>query len=112
MLMATLREGAPAPAPSKVMIAAAKPFIPKLDDAKTPLPSERSFALSSASSRAAELGSAAARRRRPNASEDEIAGAVCLRVARTEPQSSRRRRARAAPVGCFAPTRNERQRSD
>jgi hypothetical protein len=28
MLMATLREGSPAPAPSKVMLAAAKPFIP------------------------------------------------------------------------------------
>ena len=32
MLMATLREGSPAPAPSKVMIAAAKPFIPSADD--------------------------------------------------------------------------------
>ena len=30
MLMATLREGSPAPAPSKVMIAAAKPFIPNV----------------------------------------------------------------------------------
>jgi rare lipoprotein A len=29
MLLATLREGAPAPAPSKVMVAAAKPFIPE-----------------------------------------------------------------------------------
>jgi rare lipoprotein A len=52
MLMATLREGSPAPAPSKVMVAAAKPFIPKPDDeAKAPLPSERSYALASASSR-------------------------------------------------------------
>ena len=34
MLMATLREGAPAPAPSKVMIAAAKPFIPNTDKGK------------------------------------------------------------------------------
>jgi rare lipoprotein A len=29
MLLATLREGSPAPAPSKVMVAAAKPFLPK-----------------------------------------------------------------------------------
>jgi rare lipoprotein A len=54
MLMATLREGSPAPAPSKVMIAAAKPFIANLDDGKdAPLASAsaRSFALSSASTR-------------------------------------------------------------
>jgi rare lipoprotein A len=37
MLLATLREGSPAPAPSKVMIASAKPFLPKAD------PSERPF---------------------------------------------------------------------
>ena len=45
MLMATLREGSPAPAPSKVMIAAAKPFIPKPGDGK-----DSQFTLSSASS--------------------------------------------------------------
>ena len=55
MLMATLREDAPAPAPSKVMVAAAKPFIPKPDDeAKAPLPPERSYALASTSSRPAK----------------------------------------------------------
>jgi rare lipoprotein A len=32
MLLATLREGRPAPAPSKVMVAAAKPFLPKIRD--------------------------------------------------------------------------------
>ena len=55
MLMATLREGSPAPAPSKVMVAAAKPFIPKPDDeAKASAPPERSYALASASSRPAK----------------------------------------------------------
>src|SRR5262245_66592856 len=57
MLMATLREGSPAPAPSKVMIAAAKPFISNLDDGKDAPPasaSARSFTLSSASSRVAK----------------------------------------------------------
>jgi rare lipoprotein A len=34
MLLATLREGGPAPAPSKVRIASAKPFLPKPTDAK------------------------------------------------------------------------------
>ena len=55
MLMATLREGSPAPAPSKVMIAAAKPFIPSADDNKSsPASEERQFTLSSASSRPAK----------------------------------------------------------
>jgi rare lipoprotein A len=52
MLIATLREGSPAPAPSKVMIAAAKPFIANLDDgkdARVASASARSFTLSSAS---------------------------------------------------------------
>ncbi len=52
MLMATLREGSPAPAPSKVMVAAAKPFIPKTEEAEDlPLPAARPYTLSSASSR-------------------------------------------------------------
>jgi rare lipoprotein A len=61
MLMATLRDGAPAPAPSKVMIAAAKPFISNLDDAKN-APSAPAFALSSASSRVLSSASEAANR--------------------------------------------------
>ena len=50
MLMATLRDGGPAPAPSKVMIAAAKPFISNLEDDKGR--SARTFTLTSASTRA------------------------------------------------------------
>jgi peptidoglycan lytic transglycosylase len=34
MLLATLREDTPAPAPSKVMVASAKPFLPKATEAK------------------------------------------------------------------------------
>ena len=44
MLLATLREGSPAPAPSQVMVASAKPFLPARES-KTPLPVERPFAL-------------------------------------------------------------------
>jgi rare lipoprotein A len=59
MLMATLRENGPAPAPSKVMVAAAKPFIPEAARVnEAPLPPERSsFALASASSRPAKPAS-------------------------------------------------------
>jgi rare lipoprotein A len=42
-LMATLREGTPAPPPSAVMVASARPFLPRLAD--TPLPPERPFDL-------------------------------------------------------------------
>jgi rare lipoprotein A len=58
MLLATLREGAPAPVPSKVMIASAKPFLPKADNGNdTSLPSERPFSLG-ASMRSPEQKSA------------------------------------------------------
>jgi peptidoglycan lytic transglycosylase len=54
MLMATLRDGQPAPAPSRVMVASAKPFIPTVGDGRgAPLPSERPFAVGRASSRIA-----------------------------------------------------------
>ena len=54
MLMATLRDGAPAPAPSRVMVAAAKPFLPDAVDRKQPpLPSERPFTLGAPSARIA-----------------------------------------------------------
>jgi rare lipoprotein A len=48
MLLATLREDSPAPAPSKVMIASAKPFLPKPSDGNDfPQPADRKFAISS-----------------------------------------------------------------
>jgi rare lipoprotein A len=54
MLLATLRDGSPAPAPSTVMVASAKPFLPSSPsnsgrEVKTPMPTERPFALGSAS---------------------------------------------------------------
>jgi rare lipoprotein A len=52
MLMATLREGTPAPAPSRVMVASARPFISNIGDGGgTPLPPERPFTLGSSASR-------------------------------------------------------------
>jgi peptidoglycan lytic transglycosylase len=47
MLMATLRDGQPAPAPSRVMVASAAPFVPTLGDSRggTPLPPDRPFTL-------------------------------------------------------------------
>ena len=57
MLLATLRTGSPAPAPSQVMVASAKPFIAdsgKDADSGGPLPPERPYALGTASSRTAD----------------------------------------------------------
>jgi rare lipoprotein A len=105
MLMATLREGAPAPAPSKVMIAAAKPFIPNADKGKdTPMPGERQFTLSSASTRPAkppaanEANSSDRAKSRPSARPTYASAAE----ARTEsPPPS------PAPAAGFAPVRSE-----
>jgi rare lipoprotein A len=56
MLLATLREGSAAPAPSSVMVASAKPFISNLSDTTgTPLPPERPFSLGSSGTRATEV---------------------------------------------------------
>jgi rare lipoprotein A len=113
MLMATLREGSPAPAPSKVMVAAAKPFIPKPnDEAKAPVPAapERSYALASASSRPAKpvsLGEIAGadRAKTKPAPRPAYASAVA-----PEPQSPPPASAPAplpASLFGFAPTRPE-----
>src|SRR5712691_2005894 len=58
LLMATLREGSPAPAPSNVMVASAKPFLSGFDgaaarDDDAPLPPERPFLLGAGSNRSA-----------------------------------------------------------
>jgi len=58
MLMATLRHGAPAPAPSRVMVASAKPFVPDFGDAQGRdsgllVPPERPFGLGTSTARAA-----------------------------------------------------------
>ena len=46
MLLATLRDGTPAPAPSSVMIASAQPFLPNSAGLRNPpLPAERPFTL-------------------------------------------------------------------
>jgi peptidoglycan lytic transglycosylase len=62
MLLATLRDGTPAPAPSRVMIAATKPFLPdSTESAEAPLPAARPFTLGSSSGRGATQTAAQAR---------------------------------------------------
>ena len=64
MLLATLREGSPAPAPSQVMVASAKPFLPARET-KTPLPVERPFALGSTAPAAREVPQLASAKSKP-----------------------------------------------
>jgi rare lipoprotein A len=52
VLLATLREGRPAPVPPQLMVASAAPFVPSFAD-ETPIPLERPFALGGASGQVA-----------------------------------------------------------
>src|SRR5262249_3697340 len=104
MLMATLREGSAAPAPSKVMIAAAKPFISNLDDGKDAPPasaSARSFTLSSASTRVAKSAGDKSAGETPSANPAKTKSLVRSASA-AEPQPE------ATPTeAAFAPMRSE-----
>jgi rare lipoprotein A len=55
VLLATLREGGPAPVPAQLMVASAVPFVPSFGDGAgpTPVPAERPFALGAGSGRLA-----------------------------------------------------------
>jgi peptidoglycan lytic transglycosylase len=100
MLMATLREGSPAPAPSKVMIASAKPFLPDggTGNSSPPLPPERPHSLGRAPARvaapapAAEAAPPARSQTRSNAPTPEASASVA---------------APAPPMAGFAPLRTE-----
>ena len=103
MLMATLREGAPAPAPSKVMVASAKPFIPnaRRRQAMRRRPAERHVhARRSASTRAAG----------PSAATEANSSDRTRRNQRCSPPTLRRRRegrtsrSGPAPAAGFAPS--------
>ncbi len=101
MLMATLREGSPAPAPSHVMVASAKPFLPAGRDGAPPLPSERPFALGAGSSRAAaEAGEVTSANKPPARSVVRMPA-----TAAAEPASASA--AANGPATGFAPLRSE-----
>jgi rare lipoprotein A len=98
MLIATLRDGSPAPAPSKVMIAAAKPFISNVDDDKAR--SARTFTLTSASTRAAGAGG-------ESVSGNGSKTKSLVRSASAAEPPAQPDLPPEAPAAAFAPTRNE-----
>jgi rare lipoprotein A len=88
LLLATLREGTPAPAPSKVMLASAKPFLPTPEGRKQAPPvSERRFSLagSSRSPEQAPAGQKAA----AEAGSSSRPAAVRSRTASADPRMER-----------------------
>ena len=107
MLLATLREGSPAPAPSKIMVASAQPFLPNSPATRdTPLPTERPFTLG---------GTSPARVARPPAASEVTSvsrpalrspvrsGALQVAESRAESPAP----VISAPVAGFAPMRSE-----
>ena len=104
MLLATLRDGSPAPAPSPVMVASAKPFLPGgRHDGAAPLPPERPFSLGSPSS---QPGPALA------ASESKPVSRTAAKSApksseglRTEASAQPIRRSEPSAASSFAPPR-------
>jgi rare lipoprotein A len=120
MLLATLRHGSPAPAPSQVMVASAKPFIPSSGDggsrdtgtrtaaAAAPSPKEQTFSLSSASSRpvaapAGDVTTAASNKPKP-AARPGAKQAPPPAAAPTTVASEASVAAPPAPAAGFAPT--------
>lgn len=78
-LLATLREGAPAPAPSGVMLASARPFVPSVASRSpimagtAPVPEERPFDLGKTPDREAAIAGPRAAARKPVADERSVA---------------------------------------
>jgi rare lipoprotein A len=104
MLMATLREGSPAPAPSNVMVASAKPFLSGLGGAATrnddaPLPPERPFLLGAGSNRPAGQ----ARNAEVTATTNKPPARSVVRSPAAEPDDA----PSAPPTAGFAPMRGQ-----
>jgi rare lipoprotein A len=108
MLLATLRDGSPAPAPSQVMVASAKPFLPARQTT-TPLPAERPFALGTTPPREApQLASAESKpAAKPAAKGDKQAAKPTGEGVRTEASVRPAAPSTApAPTTSFAPARD------
>jgi rare lipoprotein A len=109
MLLATLRQGQPAPAPSRVMLASTTPYVPGLggvaDDA--PLPAERPFALGAPSgtvaarSPASDFASARGPTAKPSPSKPSPAAPASIATLDSAPPVS------SGHVASFAPAGND-----
>jgi rare lipoprotein A len=117
VLLATLREGRPAQAPSQLMVASAQPFVPSFgDEGETPIPPERPFALGGASGRvAARPGSVNVASVNIATANGTTANAAAERSVLKLPAARAQRvidldsakRADISPVATYAPSSNE-----
>jgi rare lipoprotein A len=131
VLLATLREGAPAAVPSQLMVASAAPFVPSFDEqGGAPIPAERPFALGTGVGVGAGSGRVAAKPASASAASANAAAVVPVRVATVSvanPGASERSvvklpaargpklpdldaspRMEPGPVASYAPVQNER----
>jgi rare lipoprotein A len=117
VLLATLREGAPAAVPSQLMVASAAPFVPSFEDAATPLPAERPYTLGAESGRLAAAKSPAVNVASVNVATVKVTpsdvserSVAKLPTARTQrlPDLDSSFRAEPGPVASYAPMQNER----
>jgi rare lipoprotein A len=106
MLMATYREGEPAPAPSRVMLASARPFLPQTQTpiiADVPLPASRPFSLGEgqdvAQAPAAQPVAAQSQKRKLQSARNDIS----LRPRSLQDQA---RDLSGGPVTAYAPMRD------
>jgi peptidoglycan lytic transglycosylase len=104
MLMATLREGVPAPAPSRVMVASANPFVPNFGDASrdsaSPVPVERPSGPGAGATRASPSGEITSSNKPPARSVVRMPAAVAAEPAASPPAAS-------GLAAGFAPVRND-----
>jgi rare lipoprotein A len=107
MLLATLREGAPAPAPSPVMVASGRPFLP---DGGAPTPAARPFTLGNPAARVAAQGPGQGSGRAvaaAGANEVAAAGRSQTSPAVTEARAESFAPAYRGPAAGFAPSPSE-----
>ena len=109
-LLATLREGRPAPVTSQLMVASTAPFAPGIADGSvgaTPIPAERPFALGAAPSRLAGKPATVNVAAASVAVERSVVKLPSDRAQRvTDPDPAPR--ADSTPVAAFAPVRDDR----
>jgi rare lipoprotein A len=104
MLLATYREGEPAPAPSKVMLASAKPFLPRTQNAvaaNVPLPTARPFMLGEPQEASEQVASAADA---AQAAKRKVQSARSEPALRQRSQQAQTRDASGASISAYAPT--------
>jgi rare lipoprotein A len=109
VLLATLREGRPAPVTSQLMVASTAPFVPGIaDEGGTPIPAERPFALGAAPGRLAAKPATVNVATASVAAERSVVKLPADRAQRVTDLDPPPRADPTIPVATFAPVHNDR----